>query len=444
MVRHYLGTIAACVLVFGCSAEVDSGAIKEDAENVNPDQATLRPGQNVVSAEVASALARRLEAMDIVATTITSTGEIFDWVPIESQTQDGAIATPPAAPYAADVESMTTALQSEPDKLGPPGTVPVLRPDLSKINAPGSAQAFFSKYGTPGDAGFIGEMERQNLPALDGAERKRPLTFLGLFPGDHMYVGTNRAVTNYGFDSKINVWDPFVTQGTLPNGEFSLAQGAVFRGSGIGLQTVEAGWLEYPAKFGDPFPHLFTYYTTNGYTSMGNNVGGYNREVTGWVQVSTTVAPGIRLTPTSTVGIANQREIALSVWLSGGNWWVWYINQWIGYYPGTLFATTGLRNQASMVGFQGEVVDETTFIATSTDMGSGKFASTGWGNAAYMRHLQYLTAPNGVSPVRYSPTTTAVSNSNCYSHLAQYTSTDPNFLSSFFFGGPGYNTNCQF
>lgn len=250
-------------------------------------------------------------------------------------------------------------------------------------------------------------------------------------------------MTNYGFDSKINVWDPFVTQGTWPSGEFSLAQGSVSRGSGSNLQTVEVGWQEYPARYGDPYPHLFTYYTTNGYTSDGNNIGSYNRDFSGWVQVSTTVTPGMRLSPTSTAGVSNQLEVAVSLWLSGGNWWVWYINQWIGYYPGSLFATTGLRSSASTVAFQGEVVDETTFSATSTDMGSGAFASAGWGSAAYMRHLAYLSAPNGGSPIRYSPSSTVVTNPSCYSHLAQFTSNDPNFYSSFFFGGPGYNPSCQ-
>jgi len=442
--RRYLGIIPACALVFACSAEVESSAPKGDTANINTDQATSLPGQNVVSAEVADALDRRLKAMNIVTTTTTSTGETFDWVPIESQTADGTIAAPPSSPPTSGAGYLTTALESEPDKVGPPGTVPILRPDISKINAPGSAASFFSKYGTPGDAGFIGEAARRALAPLEGAESRHPLTILGLYPGTHLYVGTTRTVTNYGFDAKINVWDPFVTQGTLPNGELSLAQGAVTRGSGVGLQTVEVGWMEFPSKFGDPWPHLFTYYTTNNYTSDGANTGGFNSDYAGWVQVSTTVAPGVRLTPTSTVGVANQREIAISVWLSGGNWWVWYINQWIGYYPGTLFATTGLRSQAATVAFQGEVIDETAFLATSTDMGSGQFASTGWGNAAYMRQLQYLSAANGVSPVRYSPGSTLVSNANCYSHLAQYTSTDPNFLSSFFFGGPGYNSNCQF
>jgi hypothetical protein len=175
--------------VFACSAEVESSAPKGDTANINPDQATSLPGQNVVSAEVADALDRQLKAMNIVATTTTSTGETFDWVPIESQTADGTIAAPPTS----GAGYLTTALESEPDKLGPPGTVPILRPDISKINAPGSAASFFSKYGTPGDAGFIGEAARRDLAPLEGAESRRPLTILGLYPGTHLYVGTTTA-----------------------------------------------------------------------------------------------------------------------------------------------------------------------------------------------------------------------------------------------------------
>lgn len=41
------------------------------------------------------------------------------------------------------------------------------------------------------------------------------------------------------------------------------------------MQTVEAGWIVYPDRFGGDYnPHLFTYYTTNGYGKEGDNIGG--------------------------------------------------------------------------------------------------------------------------------------------------------------------------
>src|ERR1051325_1723088 len=44
------------------------------------------------------------------------------------------------------------------------------------------------------------------------------------------------------------------------------------------LQTVEAGWQEFQDLTGDWVPHLFVYYTTNGYSSDGDNQGGYRSE----------------------------------------------------------------------------------------------------------------------------------------------------------------------
>ncbi|WP_437280824.1 hypothetical protein WME90_09795 [Sorangium sp. So ce375] len=77
----------------------------------------------------------------VVATTVTPDGQIVDWIPIESQTPDGKIATPPAGPTgpdganpppaspdgAAPARSPTEASVQLGPK-GPAGTVPVLRP----------------------------------------------------------------------------------------------------------------------------------------------------------------------------------------------------------------------------------------------------------------------------------------------------------------------------
>ncbi|WP_437800534.1 hypothetical protein [Sorangium sp. So ce693] len=78
----------------------------------------------------------------VVATTVTPDGQIVDWIPIESQTPDGKIATPPAGPTAPEGASPPppaspdgAAPARSPDAAtvqlgprGPAGTVPVLRP----------------------------------------------------------------------------------------------------------------------------------------------------------------------------------------------------------------------------------------------------------------------------------------------------------------------------
>lgn len=74
----------------------------------------------------------RLRPLDprIVATTVSPNGDVFDWIPIDSQTPNGIAATPP--PFPPDSPSGTPQLPvTEPlttSAGGPPGTVPILRP----------------------------------------------------------------------------------------------------------------------------------------------------------------------------------------------------------------------------------------------------------------------------------------------------------------------------
>ncbi len=93
-------------------------------------------------------------------------------------------------------------------------------------------------------------------------------------------------MTCYGTEGNINAWDPY----TERSDEFSLGQLGLRRDSSQGRQTVEVGHQEYRDLYGDWVPHLFTYYTTNGYSSDGDNKGGYNRDVAGWVQYSGSIS----------------------------------------------------------------------------------------------------------------------------------------------------------
>ena len=57
------------------------------------------------------------------------------------------------------------------------------------------------------------------------------------------------------------------------------------------MQAIEAGKIELNTLNGGFGPYFFTYFRTNGAAS-GDWVGGYNKLVKGWIQVSSTVAPG--------------------------------------------------------------------------------------------------------------------------------------------------------
>ena len=130
-------------------------------------------------------------------------------------------------------------------------------------------------------------------------------------------------------------------------------------------------------------------------------MGGYNRDVAGWVQVSTSVFPGTVFSPYSVQG-GNQTLIPIQYQLYQGNWWLGVNGAWIGYYPASLFSKNGslnntLGNNANVIGWWGEVFDDQTEAGgrTTTDMGSGQFPSTGWQHSAYMNNLQYQSDAAG-------------------------------------------------
>jgi Neprosin len=133
---------------------------------------------------------------------------------------------------------------------------------------------------------------------------------------------------------------------------------------------------------------LFVYYTTAGYGGGADFLRGYNDDVDGWVQHSDTIFPGAFI-PQTSVFEGAQHEIKIMAQLVDGNWWVYVNGEPIGYYPGELFDTTGLREKADSIAWYGEVTDFNDGITTPTDMGSGAFAHEGWGRAAYMRNLQF-------------------------------------------------------
>lgn len=107
----------------------------------------------------------------------------------------------------------------------------------------------------------------------------------------------------------------------------------------------------------------------------------------------------------------------------------------IGYYPASLFGTGQLSQNATFIEFGGEVAISGGTPHSITDMGSGQFSTDGYLYAAYQRNLEYMDL-NGVIQ-NFSHTYEDVTNSGCYS-LTE--GTTPNWGSSFYFGGPGYNS----
>jgi neprosin-like protein len=229
----------------------------------------------------------RLGRLDVIKTTKTPSGQILDWIKIESQVPTGQVASPPP-----EIDRLVYARGKMKDQLvkfeleeskskverGPEGTVPVLREDLKKLRFTKSLSDHLSKHGHKVYSMHINENDSIEVPG-DGA---------------HDYSYTAQFVTCYGGEGYFSAYDPY----TQWSDEFSLLQILMRRSN----QTVESGWQEFRDLYGDWVPHLFVYYTTNGYSANGDNIGGYNQDVDGWIQYSSSIYPGAVSSPNSVRG----------------------------------------------------------------------------------------------------------------------------------------------
>lgn len=257
---------------------------------------------------------------EVIAVTRTPMGQTLDWVPAESLTPDGTVADPPDEGGGVDLRSLRTVPADDsgnevrPAELvtfeladnnvsrGPYGTVPLVRRDLDRLTTAKALSDLLSKHG------------RAMRLQPDGARAEAALPEDGTA---HKYAYSAQWVTCFGCEGNINAWDPYGEW----SDEFTLGQCALARGSGGAKQTIEAGHQQYRDLYGDWVPHLFIFYTTNGYTSSGDNKGGYNQDVRGWVQVSTRIYPEALSTPVSVFG-GTQYVMSLKWQLSQGNWWL--------------------------------------------------------------------------------------------------------------------------
>ncbi|MGO9975478.1 MAG: neprosin family prolyl endopeptidase [Solirubrobacteraceae bacterium] len=193
---------------------------------------------------------------------------------------------------------------------------------------------------------------------------------------------------------------------------------------------------------GDGANHLSTYYTTNEYSQDGNNLGGYNRLQSGWVQYNPSIFPPIRINGTSAEGHSPQLEIGVKYQLWQGNWWFGFNNNesgpwiWLGYDPGSLFGGGSPTRSGGRRGLQ---CARQSMCATTDQMGSGRHAVDGWTHACYQRPIHNQTNPDGALANFDGIASVDVAASNCPTN-AYTIETFMNSGSSWgryqFFGGP--------
>jgi Neprosin len=370
---------------------------------------------------------------DTVVTTTTKTGRLLDWVPIESQVPDGRVATPPPSarttrtarsarpgPATTPPSPVSFELQDRAAKRGPKGTVPVLR-DLA------DHRWRVARRGADKKGGLRGRREpgaRDNFGDPD--------------PFGYYHATSAQSGTFYGCQATISVCTPVLETGTGGD-DHSLMQFGLTNHDRPLLQTLEAGWTVDAGLNGDSNPHVFTYYTTNGYTQDGDNLGGYNQTVAGWVQYDPNVHPGATINGTSVIG-GGQAEVTMKYQLWQGNWWFQTQGIWFGYYPGGLFSLffgilPALSNHASWAGFWGEVDSVLADPTQTTDqMGSGEFADAGWPYAGYQHNVQVQTGTDGtMTDLNGFP---SAEDSSRYD-IVQTMLSGTTWASYFFAGGPG-------
>lgn len=346
----------------------------------------------------------------------------FDCVPTAQQPsvrQLGltSIATPPDAPAAPGTARTADAFaQLAPSEASDPlgnatvceaGTIPMRRVTMEDIGRFGSLRDFFQK--GPGGAGRA---------PLGGAAPAVATS--------HKYAHSYQYVPNLGGSSFNNLWSPAVN--TSLNEVFSLSQFWYSNDNGP-VQTVEMGLQNYPQKYSTRDSVLFIYWTSDGY----QNAGCYNLDCSGFVQTNSNVYLGRHFRHYSTNG-GPQYTPQLTAYLTGGNWWL-YLNgtassNAIGYYPGSLFNDTPMATAANEIDYGGEVVGSTVW----PPMGSGQFASSGFGHAAFDRNILYYPTGGGATSATLHASQTSPS---CFTDVTTNASSNGGSGTHFYFGGPG-------
>jgi hypothetical protein len=248
-------------------------------------------------------------------------------------------------------------------------TIPIRRVSLDEMSRFSTLREFFNK--------------GPNTEGIPQASTNTP-PCTGNCPPPHKYSVLSQTVNNWGGNSTLNLWSPYVN--TSKGEGFSLTQHWYVGGSGKtmpGLQTVEVGWQNYPAKYGDERSRLFVYHTADGYKTTGC----YNHDCGDFVQTNGSVYLGGPFSHYSTTN-GPQYEINIQVQLYQGNWWIFYGTTPFGYYPGSLFHGGQLTHNATKVAYGTETVGSTVWPPA----GSGAKPSEGWGKAAYQRDLFYINS----------------------------------------------------
>lgn len=160
-----------------------------------------------------------------------------------------------------------------------------------------------------------------------------------------VYKPTSETGYSRGVGARLQIYNPQVAH-TLDQ-----ASTVVSMVRGASTSIVAVGYR----KFQTTYPTLL----------VGHTVGGVFQHVTGWVQVHPSYYPGMDLS-----GYINAKP-RFFVLYSGTDWWVYFNDAWVGYFPGSRWG--GAFTSGEMAHWYGEVFDSGARLPPVTDMGNGLF-----------------------------------------------------------------------
>uniref|UniRef100_A0ACD5YVJ3 Uncharacterized protein n=1 Tax=Avena sativa TaxID=4498 RepID=A0ACD5YVJ3_AVESA len=231
----------------------------------------------------------------------------------------------------------------------------------------------------------------------------------------------------YGARAIINVYEPRVNKDSK---DLSAAWVQINNGKGEHTDTIGAGLEVNPSFSGDTFVRFHISWTNGLYKKSC-----IDHSCPGFVQVDHKFGLGARIEHVSVYG-GPQYAMGLYIFKDpkSKNWWVGYgkENTPFGYWPSELF--TFINHKGDFV-FWGGFVQGPTASSNAPQMGSGHFASEGFGRAAYIRNAQILNENNTyVTPEDNIKVDHRMSNSTLFT-IDQFEVDTPGM--SIYYGGPG-------
>ncbi|XP_052141499.1 uncharacterized protein LOC127761268 [Oryza glaberrima] len=191
----------------------------------------------------------------------------------------------------------------------------------------------------------------------------------------------------YGSQASINVYEPKVKQDSNDLSASWIQIGSVPKvGKGVGIG---AGSCVYPSFSGDSFARFHISWDNE---ELKKNCIDHN--CPGFVQVSRSVGLGGRVHP---ISVYNGPQYVIDVLIfkdpKTKNWWLAYSsnNTPIGYWPSSQFSS--MKDKCNFA-FWGGYVQGPTASSDPPQIGSGHFASEGFGKVAFVRNIQAIEDEN--------------------------------------------------